>query len=192
MYQPPVPLIPMSPALRARRLGEVELGQLVLLRDGAGIGLRADTLSPRGDVAEGVLRLSGTALQFEAVDLAETVIAMEIAYLLEADAASATVRAPHSGDLVVTAGRTPSGLFVPGLWSTADGLCDIASAIIRPYPRHEGVTPTVLGWRLVEREARSRVLFDRGAVPPARAAQELREPQAPDEAPRRRFVEDSD
>jgi hypothetical protein len=191
MYQPPVPLITMSPALRARRLGEVELGQLVLLRDGGGIGLRTDTLSPRGDVTEGVLRLSGPALEFEAMGLTDTVIAMQIAYLLEADPASASVRAPQSGDLVVSAGRATCGLFIAGLWSTADGLCDIASSIIRPAARQEGVMPTVLAWRLVERDCRTRVLLDRGqprALPLPRAS---REPPA-EEPPRRRFVEDCD
>ena len=191
MYQPPIPLIPMSPAFRPRRLGEVELGQLVLLRDGGGIGLRADTLSPRGDLTEGVLRLSAPALRFEPVGLADTVIAMEIAYLLEADPSSATVRAPESGDLVLAAGRVPSGLYIEGLWTTADGLCDIASAIIRPFIRVDGVTPTVLGWRLVERDSRTRVLLDRGLTRPAQAARLVPE-QHQEEAPRRRFIEDSD
>ena len=37
MYEPPVALIPTSPVFRTQRLGEIELGRLVLLRDPADI-----------------------------------------------------------------------------------------------------------------------------------------------------------
>ena len=46
------------------------------------------------------------------------------------------------------------------LWNTADGLLDTASAVIRPYGA-QGET-TVLPWRLVERDHRTRVLFSHG------------------------------
>jgi hypothetical protein len=71
MYEPPVALIPTSPVFKTQRLGEVELGRLVLLRDsanaggGAGIGLRVEALSARGELSEGVLRLSGGPTRFE-------------------------------------------------------------------------------------------------------------------------------
>jgi hypothetical protein len=191
LYQPQIPLIDTSPGFRARRLGEVELGRLVLLRDAAaghGIGLRADALSARGDLAEGVLRLSGRAARFERHGLEETVMALEIAFVLEADPVNAAARSPRSGDLIVASGRTATGLFVAHLWDSADGLLDTASAVIRPYGA-QGAT-TVLPWRLVERDNRTRVLFSHGspsAPEPDENERYLEEPR-----PRRTFVEDSD
>ena len=59
MYQPQVPLVQLSPAFRTARLAEIELGHLILLRagagGGAGLGMRADALSARGDLSEGLL-----------------------------------------------------------------------------------------------------------------------------------------
>jgi hypothetical protein len=191
LYQPQIPLIETSPGFKARRLGEVELGRLVLLRESAaghGIGLRADALSARGDLAEGVLRLSGGAVRFERHRLEDTVMALEIAFVLEADPVNAAARSPRSGDLIVSAGRTATGMFVAHLWDSADGLLDTASAVIRPYGA-QGET-TVLPWRLVERDNRARVLFTHGtSAAPEKYEKEryLEEPP-----PRRTFVEDSD
>lgn len=191
LYQPQIPLIETSPGFKVRRLGEVELGRLVLLRDsvaGHGIGLRADALSARGDLAEGVLRLSGATTRFERHRLEDTVMALEIAFVLEADPVNATARSPRSGDLIVAASHTATGLFVAHLWNSVDGLLDTASAVIRPYSAPG--EPTVLPWRLVERDNRTRVLFSHGSpvVPePHEKERYLEEPR-----PRRAFAEDSD
>lgn len=194
MYQPQIPLIEMSPGFKARRLGEVELGRLVLLRGPAadiGVGLRADTLSARGDLTEGVLRLSGAPVRFERIGLEDSVIAIEIEFVLEADPASASARAPRSGDLIVSASRTATGLMVANLWGAGAGVLDLASAVIRPYAGTHEVTHTVLSWRLVERENRTRVLLDHSAPREPEARLESEEPHF-EEAPRRRFAEDSD
>lgn len=194
MYQPQIPLIEMSPGFRPRRLGEVELGRLVLLRDaaaGVGVGMRVDTLSARGDLTEGVLRLSGAPIRFERLGLEDTVIAIEIEFILEADPASASARAPCSGDLLVSASRTATGLLVSNLWGGAEGLLDLASAVIRPYAGTSKLTHTVLSWRLVERENRLRVLLDHRAPREPQGAHEPEERHF-EEAPRRRFAEDSD
>ncbi len=193
MYQPQVPLIAMSPGFRAAQLGEIELGRLVLLRPAAdigaapGIGLRADALSAQGDLTVGVLRLRPT--RFERCALDDAMITIDLDYLLEPDLASAVARAPRSGDLVVAARRpAAAGIYVAPLWGSAGGLLDIASAVIRPF----GAAPktaaqVVLGWRLVEREQRTRTLFERVAA-------EQRVPAEPyvQELPRRVHGEDCD
>jgi hypothetical protein len=82
--------------------------------------------------------------------------------------ASAVARAPSSGDLVVAARRpAAAGIYLAQQWGSAAGLLDIASAVIRPF----GAAPkasaqVVLGWRLVEREQRTRTLFERMPAEP--------------------------
>ena len=96
---------PLAPWVKAKRLGEIELGRLVLLgnsADGsatAGIAIRADALSRAGDITEGVVRLGGGALRFERYALDESLVAIDVEYVLEPDLASATVRPARSGDL---------------------------------------------------------------------------------------------
>lgn len=172
MYQPPVALIPTSPVFRTQRLGEVELGRLVLLRDsadaagGPGIGLRAETLSARGDLSEGVLRLSGGPIRFERRGLDDTLVAIDIDYVLEADLGSAAVRALSCGDLVVTPHRPAAAVYVASLWQGAGGLLDIASAIIRPFTAPASPAHVALAWKLVERDHRTRTLFEHVAPEP--------------------------
>jgi len=183
MYQPQVPLIQSSPAFRTARLAEIELGSLVLLREPAGIGVRADALSARGDLTEGVLRLSPGAARFERRALDTVLVALDIAYLLEADLTSLAERSPDCGDLIVAANRPPAGLYVTGLFGGTPGLLDLGTAVIRPYMAARSSLQVALRWKLVEREQRSRVLFAQDI--------EVAEPAAR-EAPRRAFGEDSD
>ena len=172
MYEPPVALIPTSPLFRTQRLGEIELGRLVLLRDpadssgDAGIGVRVEALSARGDLSEGVLRLSGGSPRFERRALNDTLIALEIDYVLEADLGSAAVRAPSSGDLLVAPTRPVAAVYVASLWQGAGGLLDIASAIIRPFTAPATPAHVVLAWKLVERDHRARTLFEHAAPEP--------------------------
>lgn len=173
MYQPQVPLIRMSPIFRAAKLAAVELGRLVLLRaapdlpGGTTLGVRTDALSAQGDLTEGVLRL-GAVARFERCGLEESVIAIEIDYLLEADLSSAAQRPLCSGDLVVAVQRpAAAGIYVADLWRGGGaGLLDIASAVIRPFAAPANAAHTVLSWKLVEREQRGRTLFERGAPEP--------------------------
>lgn len=186
MYQSAVPLIHLTPAFRNARLAEVELGRLILLRasadssGGAGVGVRADALSARGELTEGVLRLSGGPTRFERAGLAETVIAIEVDYLLEADLASAAVRAPTSGDLIVASTHPCAGVFVANLWPGTGGLLDIASAVIRPFAPGK-MTQVALSWKLVERDQRTRILLERSTPEPFTR-----------ELPRRVYSEDCD
>ncbi|HUL18925.1 MAG TPA: hypothetical protein VLV29_06605 [Steroidobacteraceae bacterium] len=166
-----MPLIPMSPGFRTAQLAEIELGRLVMLRAAAdlaatpGLGLRADALSAQGDLTVGVLRLRPT--RFERCALDDAVIAIDLEYLLEADLESAVARAPGSGDLVVAARRpAAAGIYVAQLWGSAGGLLDIASAVIRPFTSAKAAAQVVLGWRLVEREQRTRTLFERPSAEP--------------------------
>ena len=170
MYQPPVALIATSPVFRTQRLGEIELGRLVLLRDpadisgDAGIGVRVEALSARGDLSEGVLRLSGGSPRFERRALNDAVIAIELDYVLEADLASAAaaypeLRRPPRGS--AAAPRPPCTSRACG--SGAGGLLDIASAIIRPFTAPASPAHVVLAWKLVEREHRARTLFEHAA-----------------------------
>src|ERR1700722_4119473 len=183
MYQPQVPLIASSPSFRTARLAEIELGSLVLLRERTGVGIRADSLSARGDRSEGVRRLSPGMVRFERCALDAVLVAMQVAYLLEPDLASVTSRAPDSGDLIVAPNRPPAGLFVTALFDGTAGLLDLGTAIIRPYVTTRSSLQVAFGWRLVEREQRSRVLFAHEG--------ELAEPVRR-EAPRRAYSEDSD
>jgi hypothetical protein len=192
VYQPPVPLVPMTPVFRAASLAAIELGRLVLLHGATGfkgrpgLGLRADALSAQGDLSEGVLRL-GVAPRFERRALDETLIAIDIDYLLEADLRSAVPGPPASGDLLVAAQRpAAAGLYVADLWRGAAGLLDMASAIIRPYATSSATAPVVLGWRLVERQHRGRLIYEHGA-----REQGASEP-ARDEPPRRAYGEECD
>jgi hypothetical protein len=165
MYRPETALIEMIPGFKTRRLSEIELGRLVLLgnsRDAtasAGIGMRADSLSRGGDITEGVIRLGSGRVRFERHELDQSVVAIDIEYLLEADLASAAVRAPAAGDLMVAPAGGALGVLVAGPWHGL-GLLDIASAVTRPLPdpdRHG--LPVCLGWQLVQREERRRILF---------------------------------
>jgi hypothetical protein len=173
MFQPQVPLITLDPQFRAQRLGEIELGRLVLLTEPsggarAGIGVRADTLSARGETAEGVLRLAFGPVRFERRGLDEPLLAIEIDYVLEAELESASARALESGDLVVSPTRPPSGLFVANAWPGTDGILDIASAIIRPCTEsRRSAARVAMGWSLVERGNRQRVLLRHYAPHPA-------------------------
>jgi hypothetical protein len=171
VYQPPVALIPTSPVFKTLRLGEIELGRLVLLRDsdaggGAGIGLRVETLSARGELSEGVLRLSGGPIRFERRGLDDTLIAIEIDYVLEADLGSTAVRALSSGDLVVAAHRPASAVYIASLWQGTGGLLDLAAAIIRPFTAPASPSHVALAWKLVERDHRTRILFEHAAAEP--------------------------
>lgn len=185
MYQPQVPLVQLSPAFRSARLAEIELGQLILLRaaagGGAGLGMRADALSARGDLTEGLLRLSGGPVRFERYALDDVLVAIDIEYVLEADLTSIVARAPVSGDLIIAPNRPAAAMFIANPWAGNNGLLDLASAVIRPCVAPRSATQTALGWQLSEREQRSRVLLAHEA--PEALAQEL---------PRRAFGEDSD
>jgi hypothetical protein len=173
-YQPRVPLIQMLPGLKAKRLGEIELGRLVLLgnsADGtatAGIAMRADALSRAGDITEGVVRLGGDAPRFERHALDDTLVAIEVEYLLEPDFASATARPAHSGDLVVSLASGAVGIVIAGPWQ-GFGVLAVETALARPFaPARPGTGQVMAAWRLVEREARSRLLFTRQAREPRR------------------------
>ena len=183
MYQPQVALIQSSPAFRTARLAEIELGSLVVLREGAGLALRADALSARGDLTVGVLRLGPGAVRFERCALDTVLVAFDIGYLVEADLTSLAARSPDSGDLIVTANRPPAGLYVTGLFDGTAGLLDLATAVIRPFVSARSALQLALNWKLVEREQRTRVLFahEGESLEPARR-----------ELPRRAYGEDSD
>jgi hypothetical protein len=168
-YQPRVPLIQLLPGLKAKRLGEIELGRLVLLgnsADGtatAGIAMRADALSRAGDITEGVVRLSGDAPRFERHALDDTLVAIEVEYLLEPDLASATARLAHSGDLMVSPASGAVGVVIAGPWQ-GFGLLSVETAVARPFAQAKPENVQVLpAWRLVERGARSKILFTRPA-----------------------------
>jgi hypothetical protein len=178
MYQPQTPLIETSPRFRNRRLAEIELGQLILLGDageepgGAGLGIRADALSRRGEIMEGLFRLGGHSVIFERHGLEANLTALEIEYDLQADLAGPMSPSRQPGDLLV---RLPGGLtslVVAGPWDGKPGLLDLASAIARPYTEDPPHTRSVaLSWRLVDRHDRSRVLFRR--APPDRSMEPL-------------------
>ena len=173
-YQQRVPLIQVLPGLKAKRLGEIELGGLVLLgnsADGsasAGIAIRADALSRAGDITEGVVRLGGDAPRFEPRALDDTLVAIEVEYLLEPDLASATARPARSGDLAVSSASGAVGVVIAGPWQGL-GLMAVETAVARPFAptKSEGVQ-VILAWRLVEREVRSKVLFTRQVREPRR------------------------
>jgi hypothetical protein len=183
MYQPRQPLIELSPRLTARRLSEVELGQLLLLADdaaGAGIGVRGDVLSARGDVIEGLFRLHGELVRFERRELGERVVAIELAYVLESELGSAGHRSPAPGDLLLSGASGTAGVLVAGPWPHGEGLLDLGSAVARPYePGAQTPALVVPDWRLIEREPRGRVLFRRVAGEPV-PGQRWREPSGED------------
>jgi hypothetical protein len=167
MYQPQTHLIEMIPGFKTCRLSEIELGRLVLLGDSrdssatAGIGIRADALSRGGDITEGVVRLSGGRVRFERYELDQNVIAVDIDYVLEPDLASAVVRSPEAGDLIVSPAGGAVGVLVAGPWQ-GFGLLDVASAVARPFAI-EPARHVSLAWQLVHREERRRILFIRYA-----------------------------
>lgn len=168
-YRPETQLIEMSPGFRSRRLSEIELGRLVLLgnaRDGtagAAIGIRADALSRTGDVTEGVVRLGARHIRFERHDLDQTVMAVEVEYLLEPYLAGAAVRPVAAGDLIVSPTNGAVGVLVAGPWQGL-GLLEVASALARPFTDTGTRGPPVcLAWQLVDREERRRILFTRGS-----------------------------
>jgi hypothetical protein len=166
MHQPQVPLIEMYPRFVPRRLAEVELGRLVVVgtpTDGlsrAGLALRVDALSAKGDPTEGVLRLGAGPVRFERHALDELVVAIDVEYVLQADLDSIATRHLQSGDLVLATQRPATTLFVATPWREDDGLLDIASAIIRPLADSERRARHVaLSWTLVEFENRQRVFY---------------------------------
>ncbi len=170
MYQPQTPLIHTSPRFRSRRLAEIELGQLILLGDGvdgpagALLGIRADALSRRGEVIEGVFRLGAHSVVFERHALDENLTALEIEYELQADLAGATSQLRQPGDLLVRVPGAHTSLVVAGPWDGKHGLLDLASAIARVMTEDLPHTRSIaLSWRLVDRQDRSRVLFQRSA-----------------------------
>jgi hypothetical protein len=164
-YRRATQLIEMSPAFKTRRLSEIELGRLVLLGNSGdatatpGIAIRADALSRSGDITEGVVRLAAGRVRFERHELDQNVIAVDIDYVLEPDLASAAVRTPQAGNLVVSAAGAGTGVLVAGPWQ-GFGLLDIASAVARPFA--DGGTHgrhLSLAWQLVHREERRTTLF---------------------------------
>ncbi|MBS0577836.1 MAG: hypothetical protein JSR36_01085 [Proteobacteria bacterium] len=173
MYQPQTPLIATSPRFRNRRLAEIELGQLVLLAEGndatggASLGIRGDALSRRGEIIEGVFRLSSTSVVFERHALDEGLAALEIEYELQVDLTGPMSQARRPGDLLVRLPGAHTSLVVTGPWDGL-GLLDLGSAVARAYGEEPPHTRSIaLSWRLVDRQDRSHVLFRR--APPERA-----------------------
>jgi hypothetical protein len=161
------PLIEMLPGLKAKRLGEIELGRLVLLGNSpdalasAGIAIRADALSRTGDITEGVVRLGGGTPRFERHALDENLVAIDVEYVLEPDLASTAARPAQIGDLVVSSAGGAVGIVISGPWHGL-GLLDVASAVARPFaPATADSSQLTLAWQLVECEARRKVLFTR-------------------------------
>ncbi len=171
MYQPQTPLIETSPRFRSRRLAEIELGGLILLDDDAdgpgdaGLGIRGDVLTRGGEIMEGLFRLTGAGVVFERHALDENLTALEIEYDLQADLAGTMSHSPKPGDLVVRLPGAHSALVVEGPWGGRPGLLDLASAMARAFTADAPRTRAVaLSWRLVDRQDRSRVLFQRAAT----------------------------
>lgn len=168
---PRPPLIELHPRCRPLRLAEVELGRLVLLDAPRGAGLlaiRADALSAQGELAEGVLRLDAAQPRFERRRLDDPLLALEIEYLIEPDLASARVRAPCSGDLVLSRAAYAAGLWLPAPFGGA--LLDLATALLRPCSADTAQLPRLaLHWHLIERAAHRRILFSHGAAAPEAA-----------------------
>ncbi|HEY8053629.1 MAG TPA: hypothetical protein VIE42_12600 [Steroidobacteraceae bacterium] len=181
-YRPETWLIDMAPGFNLRRLGEIELGRLVLLgnsRDGrtaAGLGIRADALSRAGDLTEGIVRLGPAGVRFERHELDQNVMAVSVDFVLEPDLASAAVRRIEAGDLIISPANGAVGVLVTGPWQGL-GLLDIGSAVTRPFADSSARSPPLsLAWQLVHREERRRILFThspderpgeyRGAAPP--------------------------
>jgi hypothetical protein len=170
MYQPRPPLIELSPRLTMRRLSEVELGRLLLAADagaGPGFAIRGDVLTERGDIIEGLFRLHADRIRFERRELDERVVAIETAFVLEAELDSITRRAAAVGDLLLSEVSGSAGVLVAGPWTCGEGLLDLASAVARPRAEGPAALATlVASWRLVAREERSRVIFRRYASEP--------------------------
>jgi hypothetical protein len=173
MYQPQTPLIETSPRFRSRRLAEIELGQLILLGDDADgrasatLGIRGDVLSRRGEIIEGLFRLTGHSVVFEHHALDAHLAALEIEYDLQADLAGSMALAQQPGDLLVRLPSAHTALVVAGPWDGRPGLLDLASAVARAFAADPPHTRSVaFSWRLVDRQDRSRVLFQR--TPPER------------------------
>ena len=173
------PLIELRPRCRALRLAEVELGRLVLLDAPAAAGLlaiRADALSGQAELSEGVLRLDPAQPRFEPRRLDDPLLALELEYLIEPDLASARVRPPRAGDLLLSRAHTAAGLWLRAPWGGA--LFELASATLRPFSAEAtGMPRLALHWRLLERGT-GRVLFTHGAPhpgaePPSAAAREV-------------------
>ena len=170
MYQPQTPLIQTSPRFTSRRLAEIELGQLILLAadpdasGGATLGIRGDALSRRGEIIEGLFRLTGGGVLFERHALDDSLTALEIEYDLQADLAGPISPTYQSGDLLVRLPGAHTALVVAGPWDGRLGLLDLASAIARAFTEDPPRTRSVaLSWRLVDRADRGRVLFQRSA-----------------------------
>jgi hypothetical protein len=164
MYQPRQPLIELSPRLASKRLSEVELGQLLLAGEaasGLGYAIRGDVLTERGDVIEGLFRLNEDLLTFERRELSARVVAVETAFVLQAELASAARRRAEVGDLLLPGPSGTAGVLVEGPWARGAGLLDLASAVARPWEDPSSAQLVVSEWTLVEREQRSRVLYRR-------------------------------
>jgi len=175
---PRPPLIELQPRCRTQRLAQIELGRLMLLDAPRGAGLlaiRADALSAQGELTEGVLRLDPAQPRFERRRLDDPLLSIDLEYLIEADLASARVRAPASGDLVLSRGAAAAGLWLAAPFGGA--LLDLATALLRPYAADSAGPPRLaLHWHLVERAAHRRILFSHGGV-----AGEPAPPRAPPE-----------
>jgi hypothetical protein len=166
MYQPRQPLIELSPRLVSKRLSEVELGQLLLAGEASsrtGLALRGDVLTERGGLIEGLFRLHDDLVSFERRELGARVVAIETAFVLEAELASAARRPAEIGDLLLSGTSGTAGVLVAGPWARGAGLLDLASAVARPYGESTDAHFVVTDWRLVEREQRSRLLYRRSA-----------------------------
>ncbi|MBS0378950.1 MAG: hypothetical protein JSS29_10735 [Proteobacteria bacterium] len=182
MFEPKVPLIPLRPAFRNVRLMQIELGRLVLARNGAGrLGVRADALSAGGEISEGIVRFAAGSARFERVGLDEVLTEVEIDYEVEADLASLAVRIPAPGDLLVTHGRPAAGLFLETLWGGTPALLELGSATVRPFVTSRGTAQIACGWRMRERGGTGRVLYEHVALE-----------EQPVERGRRAFAEDCD
>jgi len=167
MYQPRPPLIELRPRLTICRLSEVELGRLLLTGAGPGFGIRGDVLTERGDIIEGLFRLHADRIRFERRELSDRVVAIETAFVLQADLDSIARRPAAVGDLLLSAVSGSAGVLVEGPWRRGEGLLDLASAIARPYAEGPAAAATLIAsWRLEEREERARVLFRRYASEP--------------------------
>jgi hypothetical protein len=105
-------------------------------------------------------------MRFERCALDESVAALELDYLLEADLTSLIARAPGAGDLLVAARRPAAALFIANVWGGSAGLLDVSSATIRPFGAAPRVSQVACGWRLVERAQRSRILFEHRLAEP--------------------------
>jgi hypothetical protein len=113
------------------------------------------------------VRLGGASPRFERHGLDETLIAIEVEYVLEPDLTSAAARPAEAGDLIVSPAGG-AGVVITGPWQ-GFGVLDIASAVARPFAQEKAAGLQVtLAWELLHREGRRRVIFARDAREPRR------------------------